>query len=183
MTHDLWQAFGDHITWEGTLHVAFETLDAPLEQPRLARLAELDAGVLATLNILGERSGEPPEDEATAAALVRIDAKLDVLLEMFNRHLLGHVQLPPRHKVRFNQHGILIEGWTAPAPGKPMLVCLHFDACIGLPLQLPGHAETTPETASGFVAFDGLDEDIRQSIEHLVFRQHRRQVAEARREP
>lgn len=91
--HDTWQSFGDHIAWEGTLHVACEALDAPLEQPRHARLAELDAGVLATLNILGERSGEPPEDEATAAALTRIDAKLDVLLEMFNRHLLGHVQL------------------------------------------------------------------------------------------
>lgn len=183
MTLDSWQSFGERIAWEGALQVTCEPLDTPLELPRRARLEQLDAGVLATLNILAERSGEPPADESVAAALTRIDAKLDVLLEMFNRHLLGHVQLPPRRKVRFNQRGILIEGWASPAPGTRMLVCLHFDACIGLPLELPGVTAAAPPGSGGFVAFEGLDEEIRQGIEHLVFRQHRRQLAEARREP
>lgn len=184
MVDDSWQSFGDRIMWEGALHVACETLDVPLDPARRARVQELDTGVLATLNMLGERSGgEAPDDETTAAALTRIDAKLDVLLEMFNRHLLGHLELPPRHAVRFNARGILIKGWAAPEPSTAVLVRLYFDACVGLPLELPGHVALAPQGLGGFIAFDGLDEDIRESIEHLVFRQHRRQLAEARREP
>jgi hypothetical protein len=184
MDHDPWHSFGERIVWEGTPYIACEILDAPLEPARRARVEELDVGVLATLNMLGERGGgEPQDDEASAAALTRIDAKLDVLLEMFNRHLLGQVELPPRHAVRFNARGILINDWTAPKPDTPVLVRIYFDACVGLPLELPGHVAVAPLVGAGFVSFDGLDEDIRQSIEHMVFRQHRRQLAEARRDP
>jgi hypothetical protein len=184
MTHDSWQFFGDRITWEGAIRVECETLDAPLDPVRQARMEEQDADVLATLNMLGERGGgEPAEDEAVSSALTRIDAKLDLLLEMFNRHLLGHVQMPPRRTVRFNARGIVIRDWTAPQPDTAVLVRIYFDTCVGMPLELPGRAAIAPRDAGGFVAFDELDEGIRQSIEHLVFRQHRRQLAEARREP
>ncbi|MGH8148156.1 MAG: PilZ domain-containing protein [Rhodanobacteraceae bacterium] len=181
MANDAWQSFNDRIAWEGTVHVECEILDAPLDSTEIARLEAMNARVLTTLDTLGDRGGEPQEDE-TAVALARIDTKLNVLLEMFNRHLLGHLQLPPRRTVRFNARGILIEDWTPPDPGTAMLVRMHFDACIGLPLELPGHTATSPQHVGGFVTFDALDDDVRQSIEHLVFRQHRRQLADARRE-
>ncbi len=183
MTQDAWQSFNDRITWDGPVHIACESLDAPLEAAALTRLEELDAGVLATLGILGERGGSEPSEDDTAAAIARIDAKLNVLLEMFNRHLLGHMQMPPRRQVRFNARGILIEGWTPPAPGAAMMVRMHFDACLGLPLELPGRVAQAPASAGGFVTFDKLDEDIRQGIEHVVFRQHRRLLAETKRRP
>ena len=183
MAQQAWQSFVDRIAWEGTAQVACEELDAPLDSVRRARLDELNAGVLATLGMLGERSvAEPSADEATAATLARIDAKLDVLLEMFNRHLSGSVETPPRRKLRFNTRGILIEGWQPRGQHVAVLVRVHFDACAGLPLELPGSASTAPDGAGGFVAFDELAEGIRNGIEHLVFRQHRRQLAEARRE-
>lgn len=183
MAHEAWQSFLDRIAWEGTVHVACETLDAPLETAYRTRLDELNAGVLTTLGLLGERSvAEAPGEEAATAALARIDAKVDVLLEMFNRHLAASVQMPPRHTVRFNQRGILIEGWRPDAEGTAVLVRMHFDACIGLPLELPGHVSNSPDGHGAFVAFDELAEGIRSGIEHLVFRQHRRQLAEARRE-
>lgn len=183
MTQDAWQAFNDRITWEGAVHVTCESLDVPLDPAALTRIEELDAGVLATLGILGERGGNEPSEDETAAAMTRVDAKLNVLLEMFNRHLLGHIELPPRRQLRFNARGILIEGWTPPGQGAAMLVRMHFDACLGLPLELPGHVAPTPATSGGFITFDKLDEDIRQGIEHLVFRQHRRQLAETKRRP
>ncbi|HET7266949.1 MAG TPA: PilZ domain-containing protein [Rhodanobacteraceae bacterium] len=184
MTHDPWQFFGDRITWEGAMRVECETLDAPLDPARQARMEEQDADVLATLNMLGERGGsEPPEDEAVSAALARIDAKLDLLLAMFNRYLLGHVQMPPPRTVRFNARGIVIPDWKAPEADMAVLVRIYFDSCVGMPLELPGRVAPAPRGAGGFVAFDELDEGIRQSIEHLVFRQHRRQLAESRREP
>lgn len=184
MTHDPWQFFGDRISWEGPIRVACETLDAPLDPVQQARMEEQDADVLAMLNALGERgSGEPPEDEAVSVALARIDAKLDLLLAMFNRHLLAHVQMPSQRPVRFNARGIVIGDWTAPEPDTPVLVRVYFDSCVGIPLELPGRTAKAPPDAGGFVAFDELDEGIRQSIEHLVFRQHRRQLAGSRREP
>lgn len=182
MIQDAWQAFNDRITWDGVVHIACEPLSAPLEAAAFTRLLELDAGVLATLGMLGERGGNDPPDDETAAAITRIDAKLNILLEMFNRHLLGHLQLPPRCAVRFNARGILIDGWAPSAADSAVMVRMHFDGCLGMPLELPGHPARAPAGHGGFVAFDKLDEDIRQSIEHLVFRQHRRQLAETRRE-
>jgi hypothetical protein len=183
MAHAAWQSFVDRIAWEGTAQVACEVLDAPLDAARRARLDELNAGVLATLGMLGERSAaEPSGDDATAATLARLDAKLDVLLEMFNRHLAGSVRMPARHKLRFNTRGILVEGWQPQAQQAAVLVRVHFDACAGLPLELPGMATASPDGTGGFVAFEDLPEGIRNGIEHLVFRQHRRQLAEARRE-
>jgi hypothetical protein len=101
---------------------------------------------------------------------------------MFNRHLAASMQVPPRHPVHFNQRGILIEQWQPTAQEGAVLVRMHFDACVGLPLELPGRAAPAPGGRGGFVAFDELAEGIREGIEHLVFRQHRRQVAEARRD-
>ncbi|MGH8214093.1 MAG: PilZ domain-containing protein [Rhodanobacteraceae bacterium] len=184
MAHEAWQSFVDRIAWEGTAHVACEELDVPVDAARRARLDELNAGVLATLGMLGEHSTVEPTggDETTAATLARIDAKVDVLLEMFNRHLPGSVQMPPRRKLRLNTRGALIGEWQPQSQQALVLVRMHFDACSGLPLELPGLAIAAPEGAGGFVAFDELAEGIRNGIEHLVFRQHRRQLAESRRE-
>lgn len=183
MTHPAWQPFLDRIAWEGSVHVGCERLDAPLDPARRARLEQLNAGVLATIGLLGERSPtEAASDEAATATLARIDAKVDALLEMFNRHLAASMQMPPRRAIRFNQRGVLIEQWWPGADEDAVLVRMHFDACAGLPLELPGHAMQAPDGRAGFVAFDDLAEGIREGIEHLVFRQHRRQVAEARRE-
>ncbi|HJP97403.1 MAG TPA: PilZ domain-containing protein [Rhodanobacteraceae bacterium] len=183
MAHEAWQSFLDRIAWEGSVHVACERLDAPLDPARRANLDELNTGVLATLGLLGERSGgEAPDDDAAAATLARIDAKVDALLEMFNRHLAASMQMPPRRAVRFNQRGILVEHWQPGTGEDAVLVRMHFDACMGLPLELPGRAAAAPDGRGGFVAFDELADGIREGIEHLVFRQHRRQVAEARRE-
>ncbi len=183
MTDHAWQPFLDRIAWEGNVHVGCERLDAPLDPARRARLEELNRGVLATLGLLGERSaGDASADEAAAATLARLDAKVDALLEMFNRHLAASMQMPPRRPVHFNQRGILIEQWQPGDQQGAVLVRMHFDACVGLPLELPGHAAPAPDGRGGFVAFDELAEGIREGIEHLVFRQHRRQVAEARRE-
>lgn len=181
MALDAWQSFSDRITWDGTVHLVCEPLEQPLAPPAFTRLQELDAGVLATLGMLGERGSNEPRDDETAAAISRIDAKLNVLLEMFNRHLLGHLQLPPRHAVRFNARGILVDGWTPPAANAALMVRMHFDGCLGLPLELPGRVAAAPAGSAAFITFEKLDEDIRQSIEHLVFRQHRRQLAETRR--
>jgi hypothetical protein len=183
MTDHTWQSFLDRIAWEGSVHIGCDKLDAPLDPARRARLEELNRGVLATLGLLGERSaGDASPDEAATATLARIDAKVDALLEMFNRHLAASMQMPPRRPVRFNQRGIQIGEWKPAARDDAVLVRLHFDACVGLPLELPGHAAPAPDGRGGFVAFDELAEGVREGIEHLVFRQHRRQVAEARRE-
>lgn len=181
MALDAWQSFTDRISWDGAVHLACEPLDTPLDPPAFTRLQELDAGVLATLGMLGERGSSEPKDDETAAAITRIDAKLNVLLEMFNRHLLGHLQLPPRRTIRFNARGILVHDWTPPSPDAALMVRMHFDGCLGLPLELPGRVAAAPAGSAAFISFEKLDEDIRQSIEHLVFRQHRRQLAETKR--
>jgi hypothetical protein len=152
------------------------------------RLARLNAGVLASLGMLG--ASNEAADAATEAALARVDAKLDILLEMFNRYLLGRAALPPRYPVRFNAHGILVPGFPLPEVDTRVLVRLYFDACAGMPMEITGRvaavdpgAQTDvddPDTSPGhFVHFDKLAENVHEGIGHLIFRQQRRRLAQA----
>ncbi len=182
MADHAWQLFMDRIAWQGSVHVECTPLDALPDTDELARLDGLGSSVLATLGMLGEHRNIDPADadEPDIKLLARVDTKLDVLLELFNRHLLQHLQLPPRRTVRLNTFGILVDGWQPPAAGTPVIVRVHFDPCVGLPLELIGHASPAPADQGGFVACHELAEDLREAIEHLIFRQHRRQLAEAR---
>jgi hypothetical protein len=101
-------------------------------------------------------------------------------MEIVNRLLLPQSSLPPRMSLRFNALGAVLPWDCLPPVGQPVLLKLHFDVCRALPLELPGTRQAGPTDGKGFVAFDGVSEPVRDEIERLVFRQHRRQVAEAR---
>jgi len=180
MTQDIHQAFADQVSYEGLLHVACEVATA-LEPRELALLNERNASLLLTLASLVERRAEGvEEDSALNQELARLDAKLNAVIELVNRLALPSIDLPPRIPVRFNALAAELPRRFLPAPGSRVMLRIHFDACRALPLELPGHVLAGAGEDLGLVAYDGLAEIVREAVLKLVFRQHRRQVAEAR---
>lgn len=175
-----WQAFQERVAWEGELAVACVPV---AEQPGVfeaARLQRLDAGILGSLGVLGDVRPPGDDDDPVRLALARVDAKLDMLLEVMNRHLLGRIELPPVRAVRFNTRGLAIEGCDLPQPDAAVRVELYFDGCAGMPLTLPGRVGATDVPGRWFVCFCGLSDLVRDGIERLVFRQQRQKLAAAR---
>ena len=64
--------------------------------------------------------------------------------------------------------------------GRDVLLRLRFDVCRSLPLELPAQVERRFDDGRVFVVFAPLSDVLGDAIERLVFRHHRRKVAEAR---
>jgi hypothetical protein len=180
MSQDIYREFADRVSFEGLLHVGCEPA-APLEARELVLQNERNVSLLTTVTALSERRADTVDDDnAIAQELVRLDAKLNAVLELVNRLALPAALLPPRVAVKFNALAAEIPRKLLPQAGQRVQIRIHFDACRALPLELTGQVVASPGRDVGVVAFEGLSEAVREALEKLVFRQHRRQVAEAR---
>lgn len=180
MTDEAWKAFSDRVAWDSRFHATCEVTERP-DPAALALINDRNTNVLVAVSALMDRRSDTGEDDSPLTQEVaRLDAKLNVLMEIVNRLLLPQSVLPPRIPVRVNAAGAALPWDGLPPVGTPVMLKLHFDVCRALPLELPGVRLAGPTDGKGFIAFEGLTESVRDGIERLVFRQHRRQVAEAR---
>ncbi|HVI54124.1 MAG TPA: PilZ domain-containing protein [Luteibacter sp.] len=180
MSDEGWLAFSEHVAWDARFHATCEPGPRP-DAAALALINDRNASVLVAVSALMDRRSDIGEDDSPLTQEVaRLDAKLNVLMEIVNRLLLPQSGLPARIALRFNASGAVLPWDGLPPIGQPALLKLHFDACRALPLELPGVRLAGPSDGKGFLAFEGLSEPVRDGIERLVFRQHRRQVAESR---
>lgn len=180
MSDDDWQAFSDRVAWDAAFHATCDPVARP-DAAALSLINDRNANVLVAVSALMDRRSDPAEDDSPLSQEVgRLDAKLNVLMEIVNRLLLPQSGLPPRMPLRFNAAGAVLPWHGLPPVGQPVLLKIHFDVCRALPLELPGVRLAGPLDGKGFIGFEGLSEAVRDGLERLVFRQHRRQVAEAR---
>jgi hypothetical protein len=176
----VWQEFSQSMAFEGALHLSVQALDAPPDAGALAGYNERNLHVLRALASLDERRVETGDDESPVLQeLVRLDSKINVLMEIVNRLLVPLDVLPPRLPVRFNALGVLLPAAALP-PSAHLLVRLHFDACRALPLEMAVQFVRTQDDAHAFAGFIKPSEMVNEGLERFVFRHHRRKVAEAR---
>lgn len=175
---EIWQAFSERVTYQGQPHIAVEPFEPAPET--LARLNERNLQVLRALASLDERRADGNDDDSPLMQeLQRMDAKINVLLDIVDRLLVPVAALPPRRAVSLNAVGLLLPESVLP-PGSHLLVRLHFDACRALPLELPAQRGKALGNDDVFLCFRGLSEMVEDGLERFVFCHHRRKVAEAR---
>jgi hypothetical protein len=126
-----------------------------------------------------ERRGErPPDDLPGAAELARVESKLNAIMELFALVLERELALPHAVPVRFNAFGAEWSAADAPEAGAPILVRVHLEACPALPLEFAATALAPPEDGWAAASFEGLKPALTETIARMVFREHRRQVAD-----
>lgn len=150
--------------------------------PPPAGSAEGAERLLRDLAMMEERRGEsddpahPPDP-----ALRRLEAKLDLTLQLLAQALPALAPPPPR-AVRFSARGVRIEG----SPQEPALpegpATLVWQPGEGLPLlaHLPIRRLAGQRHATWW-AFDALEPATADLLERHVFRLHRRWLAAQRR--
>ncbi|MGN2254651.1 PilZ domain-containing protein [Frateuria sp. GZRe12] len=180
MTASAWNEFEQRLACEDSWHADSQALAWPLPEGLAQRLAERNTAALASVAALEERRAESADDDSPVMQeLSRLDAKLNALIDMVNRLAMPAETLPPRQSLRFNAIGAVLPAAMVPA-GDALLLRLRFDACPGVPLELPAHIERRFADGGAFVAFQALGDGVAASLERFVFRQHRRKVAGAR---
>jgi hypothetical protein len=179
MSDEAWQAFSQRVTYVDRLPLALEPCTG--DQPAAEWLEERNVHVLNTLATLEERRIDAAEDGgAVMQELARLDSKLSVLMDIVGRLLMPDGNLPPREPLKLNALGAEIPAALVPVHAGACILRIHFDACRALPLMLPVRALHPCDPGRQFAVFGEQGQAVKDGLEKLVFRQHRRKVAEAR---
>jgi len=177
------ERFEQQLAFAGELRLEWHVLASPPGAEELMRLRDANLTVLNLVAAVEEhRTDAGDEESASGLDLLRLDAKLNLLLELMQRMAARDREPPARRPLRVNAHGVaLAADASAPAIGSTVAVCIHLDACRAMPLELPARVVALSEPGWVLLAFIEPGPAMEEALDRLVFRYHRRQVAIERR--
>ena len=140
---------------------------------------------LRHLGVLDEHRPDGDEDGHLSQEIQRLEFKVDLLLEMVGRLVGREAVMPAAAAVRLGADRMQ---WTttpgeAPGKGRFLRVELFLYPTLPMPLELFGAIESViarPDGSHVTLRYAGMGEGLRNALEKLIFRQHRRLVAQAR---
>lgn len=173
------------LAYEDVLPLSWTVLPAAPDAATLRRLNEAGEAALRMLTALEEQPHELGEDDsAVVHELQRLDAKLNLALEMLAELLARNSAQTDRRWMRLTAAGI---EWGCPVSPEPhSLVMLRIVLSPRLPRPLELLARVEGVSADGdarrvAARFEGLSEPLADGLERLIFIHHRRAVAHTRR--
>jgi len=169
----------DQLHYAAVLPVEWTSRSADEDAALIARRLRRNLAALAVDGAGDERRDRPSEDGTANIDLQRIDSKLNAIMELFALLLERDAVAPARVQLRFNAHGIEWQTSGAPSAGQPIAVRIHLDACPALPLELAAVAIDPPEAGWAAARFEAVRPPLHDAIAKMVFREHRRQVADS----
>jgi hypothetical protein len=151
----------------------------------MQRVAEVNERLLRLIIALGEQKREPAEEEGEFnVELVRIESKLDLVLDMLAQLVNERKSLPPLSSLHLSAGGVK---WRTidrtPAVDDPVWLHIHLDARAPHALRFPARILAVNGADEGSwvtAAFQPQGEAVEDLLEKLIFRHHRRQVAQTK---
>jgi len=174
----------EKLAYEDLLPVLWRPLTEPVSDMTAKRLAESNLRVLQACDALEEHGKtEKPDDESPHSAdIMRLDFKLNLLLDLVGQLLAASQPRARPLPIRFNAMGAV---WK---PAEPLAVGTHgileitMKDLIVQPLHLPAEIVAGAGRDEARARFLGLGETVADHIEKLVFRRHRRKIAGSRQQ-
>jgi hypothetical protein len=173
----------EELAYQDVIPLTWRPLTAGNATEMANQLADRNLRVLQACVALEEHGQvEKTDDNAPYAAdIMRLDMKINLLLDLVGRILIANQPRPQSIDVRFNAIGA---SWAfigvAPKPGDEGVFEVYLKDCLVEPLRLVGRVVTVSADAKVKVKFANPGEAIADLMEKMAFRKHRRQVADAR---
>jgi hypothetical protein len=121
------------------------------------------------------------EDAPYVAEILRLDLKINLLLDLVGQLLAANRPRPPAVPMRFNALGAMWRATgTLPEAGEQGIAEIYLRDCLAEPLRLAGRVTNVTPDGNIKVKFLPMGEAVSDLIEKLAFRRHRRQIAGAR---
>lgn len=177
---------GTGLLYEDRLPLHWQPTEAAVAEGGSSHVDEANAEFLRIMVALEEHPPEPTEERPEIAhEMRRLESKVDLLLSMVSRLLVRQRPLPDPVPLRLSGAGIEWLSSQAPVKGEYLLLDLYLCRDFPLPLLLTGKVAQVTEEPAGrrtTVIFEGLGGTVRDWLDKIVFRQHRRRIAHSRRE-
>lgn len=176
---------GAGLHYEDRLPLRWQPAIPPVADGGLSHVDEANAEFLRVMAAIEEHFPEPAEEHPEIAhEMRRLESKVDLLLSMVSRLLVRQRPLPEAVPLRLSATGIEWLSSQAPAEGDHVQLELYLCRDFPLPLLLTGKVmQVTAEASSRriTVIFEGLGVTVRDWVDKIIFRQHRRRIARSRR--
>ncbi len=172
----------NELAYEDVLPVGWRRLAKPLDLATVTALTERNVRTLHVCATIQEQGPvEKAEDKSLHSTdLLRLEVKMNLVLELMGQLLAAHQPRPVPSPVRFNALGAVWHSATPPPIGEQGLLDIYLRECLAQPLTLIANVtQVTPE-GKVRVAFTPPGEATADLIEKLAFRRHRRHVAGVR---
>jgi len=172
----------NELAYEDLLPVAFKPLTRPLDAAAAGALADRNVRLLQVCAAIEEQGAVERKDETSphAADLLRLEVKVNLLLDLMGQVLAAQVPRPSPVMVRFNAQGAQWKTLDPPRVGSQGVLEIWLRDCMPQPLGLI--ANVTHAASDGLVkaTLTPPGEAVADLIEKLAFRRHRRHVAGVR---
>jgi hypothetical protein len=176
----------EELAYQDILPVAWRPLGDQLDPDLAASYMASNVRVLQACTALQEQGQVEKNDENSphAADLLRIELKINLLLDVVGRILAANQPRPASVAIRFNALGATFQGVAPyPRPGAQGSVDIYLRECVAEPLRLIGRVANVSSNGEIKVRFLPPGEAASDLLEKLAFRRHRRQVAGHRNPP
>lgn len=176
---------GQGLVLEDTLPLRWRAADRDALAAAALHHHEQNEEVLRFIAALEEAPGEFGEEhQPVAQEMARLEVKVNLLLGLVGQLLAVHFPLPPDVPVRLNPLGAEWIAGTGPQPGDTGTVEIWLSPRCPKPLILACRADHAGSAEQGRrygVQFILMAEPLRERLEKIIFRHHRRSVALSRR--
>jgi hypothetical protein len=173
----------DELAFQDVLPLAWKVMAHAVDRDTAAAYMERNARLLQAREAIDQLGpvDKPDENFPHAADFMRIELKMNLLLDVVGQILASSRPRPPAVPVRFNAQGVV---WRSAGPlpeaGAQGVVEIHLHDCLAEPLRLPGRVSSASPDGQVKVRIVPVGETVADLIEKLCFRRHRRQVAGSR---
>jgi hypothetical protein len=170
----------------------FYAADLPLNWTTLSRLQPMQTeqwqhdavALLRALAVIEAPITEADRDISSAAgkAMERLEAKVDMALNLIMQIALQQSELPAPHPVILRASTVEWTDTTAPEPGQLILLSLHLSPKLPQPLRLPATVDAVTRLENGAsirAKFSALNQDMEEWLERTLFRFHRRSIQQS----
>lgn len=156
-----------------------------LSAEAMERAAEHAEAMLRTVALVEENFSDDPEERGSVdMPMHRVEAKLQLLLEMVGTLLVRDGGLPPVQRLRWSRFGLSLRVTHAPALDTVGIAELQLLPWLPQLLALPCRVLAAQPEDDGWrlwLAVEPLSPALESALERHLFRRHRRAILASRR--
>ncbi len=170
----------EELAYEDVLPIAWKKMPEPFDPALMGSYADRNLRVLQALAALDEHGQPEKTDESSphAADIMRLDMKVNLLLDMVGQLLVASRPRPRPAAIRFNALGGVFQAIPPfPELGSQGVLEIFVRDSVAEPLRLAGRIASVGPDGRVKVRFAALSENVADLLEKLAFRKHRRQIA------
>jgi hypothetical protein len=180
------------MTKQSELQGIFYAAELPLSWTALSRIQPLKIQqwqhealtLLHALAVIETPVVEADRDISSSAgkSMERLEAKLDLALNLMMQLVRQQAELPPPHSVILRADAIEWTDTAAPPVAQQILLSLHLSPLLAQALLIPATVTTVETLENGTrvrASFTHLNQEMEDWLERTLFRYHRRSIQQS----